>query len=195
MANNDPASETRWYQQEWLKWAVPAGAAILGSVVTILVQQLFLPRTTTIKQKAALKKEIIKSQYPHILKIKRFANIGSKSYRTVFVRRYVNPEGNVIGEAEKGPEYFLPAVAHDQILRHEWHTLAEKIKDRKYLIDPGLYNEFNRIMKFVENNPLPDTATVRAIEQSAYSNPDKVATFTSLHEYLLTKANEMTGFE
>jgi hypothetical protein len=195
MEDSDSPKELKWYQQEWLKWAAPAGAAILGSVLTILVQQIFLSRSAAIEQKSALRKEVIKEQYSHILKIKRFANIGSNSNTVVFLQTYVSPNGDIIGESEQGPDYFLPAVAHDQGLRNEWRKLAAEIENRKSLIEPDVYEEFDQIMNFVEKNPLPDTSTVSKIEKSPYSEPDKVATFTSLHEYLLTKVDAMTGFE
>lgn len=195
MSTDNSTEEVSWYRQEWPKWAVPAGAAILGSVLTILAQQLFLPRTAAIEQKASLRKEIIKEQYSHILKIKRFAKIGSRAHTKVFVRRYVDPDGNIIGTSEEGPEYFLPAVADNDSLRREWRALAKEIKSRKNLIEPEVYEEFKGVIDFTKEKPLPDTNTVSGIEDSPYSDPEKVATFTALHEYLLTKVNKMTGFK
>lgn len=179
----------------WRKLGVNVLLVVLGSVATILIQQLFLPRTVDIRSEAELRNEIISEQYPSLLKVKRFAALGSDAASVVFIRRYVGPDSSILGTAEKGPSYFLPRVVHEREARKDWERLVSEIRRMNDQIEPKVYKIYKRIYQYTRKYPLPDTGSLKAIRNSAYSDSNTTATFISLHEDLRARINTVVGFQ
>lgn len=178
--------------RQLLKWLGPATIGLIGVFVGVFLNQAFLERTSEVEQRAQLRREIIQSQLPYLQKIRRFAEIGGTVSWVVFKNRFYDPQsGEVIAVDKQGIQVFAPLIAYDTTMHKEWIRLGDEIVASRDVINPEVYGVMERVLEFTTDHPMPAEGGLAAIEISDYSNPDVVATWISLNEYLSLKVERL----
>jgi hypothetical protein len=178
------------------KLAYWIGLPIVGVMATLIFQQVFFRQNIVTEQRLQLRREIVKSQYGQLQKLKRVAQL-SRSYKVVVFRR-VYMDGTtdrVIGEDKEGIEIRIPEVAYDTTVRREWKELVEEVNAAKETLDVEVYQVFEDILEFLKTHPWPAQLNLESLEKSVWTNPDVIGRWFHLNDYLVLKVDKILSLE
>jgi hypothetical protein len=177
-------------------WAALIGLPVVGAVIALLVQQYFFPYNVKLQQKAELKRELVKEQYPNLQKAKRLARLGLSITEVVFQTSYVDSRtkrrisrDTTIGMVR------IPSVAHDLSARKEWTRLLNETKDAGYLLDQRVLQVIVELEELVKRTPWPKSKEFEDYQKSQWAMPNFIDHWISVNQRLDQEVDQVFSLE
>jgi hypothetical protein len=184
--------EEKEKKQGFLKNQTPALIGLVGVIVGILLTQIFMNRTETIRRNQDVAGEVIKVQYLYASKLHRIGELGRGVSVVSFRRVYIfEGETDSFAEDNEGVKYTLPEITQDSTVQNEWNLLVNEILDDREAIDPELIASLNDIVNFAKEHPFPDeNDSLEEIVRSRWTDKDVIGRWFSLNDNLMLKTEK-----
>lgn len=171
---------------------MPPLIGLAGIIVGVLLTQLFMNRTETIRRNQDVVGEVMKVHYLYAKKLQRIAELGRGISIVKFQRVYVyEGETESFAEDRIGVNYTLPEIATDSTMQYEWELLVNEILKDREAIDPDLIASLNDIVSFVNEHPFPnENDSMEKIIRSRWTDKDIIGRWLSLNDILVLKTEK-----
>lgn len=182
--------------QKTRSWAAWIGLPVVGAVIALLVQQYFFPYNVKLQQKAELKRELVKEQYPNLQKAKRLARLGLSITEVVFQTTYVDSRTKrPISRDTTVGTIRIPSVAHDLSARKEWTRLLNETRGAGDVLDQRIFQVIVELGELVKRTPWPKSKEFEDYDKSQWVRPDVIDRWLSLNQRLDQEIDQVLSLE
>ncbi len=181
------------YQKEktlYKEILIPTISAIIGSVVTILISQIFFYGNTKSQVEFELRKEIYKEQLPVI---NRILNMTNKF--TIITKPFVFKDGGVLAKAivyidsnntvvrrdtiaykDTTINITLPDFIYEENKRYIFITNINKLKAQISAIeyDQDLISVIEEVLYFIDTNPIPENINTQIMFNTKWNDNENI---------------------
>lgn len=169
---------------------IPTISAIIGSVVTILISQIFFYGNTKSQVEFELRKEIYKEQLPVINRILNMTN-----EFTLITKPFVFKDGGVLAKAivyidsnntvvrrdtiaykDTTINITLPDFIYEENKRYIFVTNINKLKAQISAIeyDQDLISVIEEVLYFIDTNPIPESINTQIMFNTKWNDNENI---------------------
>ena len=189
-----------------LRWlGLPILGAVLGSVITIMLQQYFFKPNKEVELGMTLRKELVKEQYSLYNKLKFWTELNSYTTFDMFLDDTIRiPKKNADGiwedvEVIQGPgthtgcncEYL--ALVFDSSLIKKSNEIAEELYANQFNIDGNIFSNFDYLARYKKDNPFPSYPTLSQLQKNGWAQSRSLNEWVNANRKLGKKVSAFMG--